>query len=112
MTRWLVVVALAATCLIANGEASAQPACGSPNLEPGLEGRDDLGLFGDLEYADWQTHFGNVGPVQNLDRVASPAFQGSNALRVRALNGEHYGADRDGEIGKFPGFGGTYGVAG
>jgi hypothetical protein len=124
--------------------AHAQPYIGSPDLEPGLANRDDILLFEDFEYADWQSHFSNVSHDQNLDIVSSPVFQGASALRVRANQGEHYGtsitfgfqdlglaepeeiyfryyvyidsswnhADSDGEIGKFPGFGGTYGVAG
>lgn len=144
MRRLLALGTLAALTFTIGGELVAQPTFGSPDLEPGLADRDDLLLFEDFEYSDWQTHFSNVSHEENLDIVTTPVFQGASALRVRAGLGEHYGtsiafgfddmgltepeeiyfryyvyidsswehADRDGEIGKFPGFGGTYGIAG
>ncbi|MDI7267891.1 MAG: hypothetical protein QME96_07845, partial [Myxococcota bacterium] len=137
------VVAIGTLTLVA-GPAAAQPYRGSPDLEPGLAGRDDIVLFEDFELPGWESHWTSVSYTDNHDAVAEAAFQGARGLVFRVPAGQHYGgaldfgfaaaglaepeeiyfryyvrfdpswelAARDGEIGKLPGFGGTYGVAG
>ena len=123
--------------------AHAQPYAGSPDLEPGLQGRSDIILFEDFELTDWQDHFTSIAYPENVEVVSSPVFQGAQGLVVRVSEGNHNGGslsfdfvdaglqepeeiyfryyvyldaswekEPDGEIGKFPGFGGTYNVAG
>ena len=127
--------------------AAAGPAVGgtlgSQNLEPGLQGRDDIIFFEDFEQADFYTHWGQSGVPSTCQRVTNPVFDGGSSLRVRVPQGQHTGIGwqwkfanfglpepeevyfryyinisdswdlaGDGQVGKWPGIAGTYGVAG
>jgi len=113
---------------------------GSPDLEPALIGRDEVLFFEDFEYADFHTHWGQSSVPGTCARVASPAFDGDYALRVRVPQGQHTGIGWQWKFGNFdlaepeeiyfryymylgpqtcdqafnklPGLAGTYGVAG
>ena len=119
----------------------AQP-LGAPNIEPGLNSRGDIVFFEDFESSDWYTHWNRSGVPQNCSLVTNPAFDSSRALRVFVAQGGHYGVSfsfdftsnslpepeeiyfryyvyfpdnwrcDNHEVGKLPGFGGTYGLAG
>ncbi|TET37732.1 MAG: hypothetical protein E3J72_05015 [Planctomycetota bacterium] len=108
----------------------------------GIAGDPDVLLFDDFEAADWYSKWNQSSAPANCTRESSPAFGGSSALRVHVATGEHYGVSfafkftdqglaepeeiyfryyvylasnwkRDGgQVGKFPGISGTYGVAG
>jgi hypothetical protein len=115
---------------------------GAPNLEPGLQNRDDILFFDDFEDQDWYTYWDRSSQPANCTLVTSPVFDGNSALKVSCDSGSHYGtsltfdfADRveaepeeiyfryyvnvpdswnrnGGQMGKFPGISGTYGRAG
>jgi hypothetical protein len=135
------VTAALCLLVVLEGTAAAQH-LGSQDLEPGLKRRGDIVFFEDFQEPDWYTHWGLSSAPADCSLVSNPSYRGRSSLRVHVAQGEHYGVSlnfafadqglaepeeiyfryymyfgsnwaRDGgEVGKLPGFGGTYGAAG
>lgn len=108
------------------------------DLEPSLQGRNDIIFFEDFESSDWYTHWDNVDYQDRVHTVTYNSFKGNKCLRVFIPRGGHYGTgmgfyfrrhglEEPEEIyfryyiyagptfgggGKLPGIAGTYGRAG
>ena len=63
-------------CLLVAASVVRGEHLGSPDLEPGLIGRDDIIFFEDFEYADFYTHWGQSGIPSTCGRVTDPVFDG------------------------------------
>ncbi len=64
---------------------------GSPDLEPALQGRQDIIFFEDFEYPDFYTHWGQSSVPSTCQRVSSPVFDGDSSLHVQVPQGQHTG---------------------
>ena len=64
---------------------------GSPDLEPCLQGREDIVFFEDFEQASYYTHWGQSSAPGNVGRVGSPLFDGDWSLHIQVPQGQHTG---------------------
>lgn len=124
---------------VAHAQVPSCPLRGSCNLEPGLQGRTDLLLFEDFEASNWQSHWTGFGFPTNLGNPTDPGYSGRSGevrvptgmhdgasldfdfttagvsdpeeiyFRYYVRFNDSWQRNGDGEIGKLPGFGGSYG---